>query len=103
MFDNLEKSEFLKIAGMSFFGFLGALVRICGWTRRHTLRDKLSSMLVGAFSGGVAGALFHNLITDPSVLGAICSMFGYMGNIGLTILVDRIAAMMGMQIEKIKE
>lgn len=81
---------------MALAGLLGGLVRVCGSLTPHTWKEVSAAMATSFFSGGVAAAAFHELIPDPVYLGAVCSMFGYIGQVGIGMLLQWVTRITGL-------
>lgn len=65
----------------------GGAVRVCRNSKMTSLRVIVSSLMLAAFTGAVAGALLQHHISDPMLHGAIIAVTGYSGHAGLDLII----------------
>lgn len=91
-----NKDSIVAICIWVFLGLVGGFVKNCEEFKNVTWRRMLSSMITSAFAGAVGGMILSGYIEDRTVLGGICAMFGYMGQLTLVLFVKMAKKRLGI-------
>jgi hypothetical protein len=85
--NELDESKKTLLIIWALLGLVGGIVRVCDNSKHVSIRQIISSLLTSTFAGMITGSLIHNYVSDPMTLGGVCAMAGYLGQVGLLLLV----------------
>lgn len=90
--------EVKKVAVMAGIGLLGGAVRVCSSHKADGLRLIVSSLMVSFFASGLTAAFLHDYVTDSIILGGLCGLGGYFGQITLVVIARLVSKRTGISI-----
>jgi hypothetical protein len=88
--------EVKKVFYMAIVGLLGGAVRVCSSHRMDNARLIISSLMVSFFASGLTAAFMHHYVTDQIMLGGLCGLGGYFGQITLVIIAKQVSKRTGI-------
>jgi len=88
--------EVKKVFYMALIGLLGGAVRVCSSHKMSSIRLILSSLMVSFFASGITAAFLHHYVADQIILGGLCGLGGYFGQITLVVIAKQVAKKTGI-------